>query len=456
MFSLVLQVADLLMIVASASIAQSLVYGDATAPSHIDDLFGLLALVLALLAFRLFGVYRSRDIGNAVRSTSRALCSWLAAQLAIGLISSAYPNAHLRGNWIASWTVVAAGLILMTRYSLYAALRALRSRGYGRIPVAIVAPAEEGHELATRLESKHDAAFSLELIFDTALDRDTLVADIPAVRQLESFTQLVRAHRISELWIVDARDERRCIERIVEAFRDDFVNIRIVPALKGHLLPEPAIVDCLGMPVLNVVAAPARGLRTLPKAVFDRLFALGALIALAPLMTAIAVTVKCSSPGPVFFRQYRKGMNGEVFSIYKFRTMYQGADRPGEITQASRNDTRITRIGRFLRRSSLDELPQFINVLKGDMSVVGPRPHAVEHDEYYKNLVQHYMYRYRIKPGITGWAQVNGYRGETERVEKMAARVRFDIHYIQHWTLGFDLKIIGMTLVRGFVGSNAY
>jgi putative colanic acid biosysnthesis UDP-glucose lipid carrier transferase len=136
--------------------------------------------------------------------------------------------------------------------------------------------------------------------------------------------------------------------------------------------------------------------------------------------------------------------------------MYQGADRPGTVTQASRHDARITRLGRFLRGTSLDELPQFINVLKGEMSVVGPRPHAVEHDEYYKNLVQHYMYRYRIKPGITGWAQVNGYRGETERVEKMAARVMFDIHYIQHWTLGLDLKIIGMTMVRGFVGSNAY
>ncbi|MFC0397473.1 undecaprenyl-phosphate glucose phosphotransferase [Paraburkholderia rhizosphaerae] len=456
MFSLVLQVADLLMIAVGALIALSLVYGDTAAPSHVDGLFGLLALVLALFAFHLSGVYRPRDVGNAARSTSRALGSWLAAQLAIGVISSSYPSAGPRDNWIVSWTVLAAVLMPIARYSLYAALRALRCRGYGRTPVAIVAPADDGYELATRLGSKRDAAFSLELIFDTTLEHDTRVADIPAVRQLDAFTQLVRAHRISELWIVDARDETLCVEQIVDAFRDDFVNIRIVPALNGRTLPEPAIVECLGMPVLNVVAAPERGLRALPKAVFDRLFALCALIALAPLMATIAIAVKCSSAGPVFFRQCRKGMNGEVFSIYKFRTMHQDADRPGEVTQASRNDARITRIGRFLRRSSLDELPQFINVLKGDMSVVGPRPHAVEHDEYYKNLVQHYMYRYRIKPGITGWAQVNGYRGETERVEKMAARVMFDIHYIQHWTLGFDLKIIGMTVIRGFGGSNAY
>jgi putative colanic acid biosysnthesis UDP-glucose lipid carrier transferase len=452
MVSLALKIGDLSMIVAGALMARSLVYSDTAPPSHLDDLFGL----LALLAFHLLGVYRSRNSGGAVRSTSRALFAWLAAQLAVALVSSKYPHADLRGHWIVFWTGLTAALMLMMRFMLYAVLHALRDRGYGCTPVAIVGRAEQGRDLVTRLASKRGAGFSLELILDTALERDTLVEHVPAVRQLDSFAQLVRAHRVNELWIIDARDDAASVEQVLDTFRDDFVNIRIVPALDGRALPEPAIVDCLGMPVLNVVAAPERGLRVLPKAVFDRLFALCALIGLAPLMTAIALAVKWSSPGPVFFRQSRKGMNGEVFSIYKFRTMYQGADRPGKVTQASRNDTRITRIGRFLRSTSLDELPQFINVLKGEMSVVGPRPHAVEHDEYYKNLVAHYMYRYRIKPGITGWAQVNGYRGETERVEKMAARVMFDIHYIQHWTLGFDLKIIGMTLVHGFAGSNAY
>jgi putative colanic acid biosynthesis UDP-glucose lipid carrier transferase len=456
MFSLALQIGDLSMILAGALFALSFTYGSAAA-SHLDDLFGLLAVLLALLAFHVIGVYRSSDSnGTATRSTARAICGWLAAQLVVAVVSDSYPGAAQRMNWIVCWTALSAALMLLHRYTLYAAQRALRSRGYGRTPVAIVARAEHGREIATRLAANQDAAFTPELIFDTALERDMLVKDIPTVCRLESFTQLVRAHRIGELWIVDARDEPGCVERIVDAFRDDFVNIRVVPALEGRTLPEPAIVDCLGMPVLNVVASPERGLRVLPKAIFDRLFALCALLGLAPVLAAIALAVKCSSPGPVFFRQRRKGMNGEVFSIYKFRTMHQGAERPGIVTQASRNDTRITRIGRFLRSTSLDELPQFINVLKGEMSVVGPRPHAVEHDEYYKNLVQDYMYRYRIKPGITGWAQVNGYRGETERVEKMAARVMFDIHYIQHWTMGLDLKIVWLTVLKGFVGSNAY
>ena len=194
----------------------------------------------------------------------------------------------------------------------------------------------------------------------------------------------------------------------------------------------------------------------LPKFVFDRLFALGALAALAPLMLVIAAMVKLSSPGPVFFRQKRKGIDGHQFEIYKFRSMKVHAETAGKVTQATRGDPRITAVGAFLRRTSLDELPQFINVLKGEMSVVGPRPHALEHDDIYKNLVRGYMQRYRIKPGITGWAQVNGFRGETDRVEKMRDRVRFDLHYMQNWSFTLDLKIVAMTMWKGFAGQNAY
>jgi putative colanic acid biosynthesis UDP-glucose lipid carrier transferase len=166
--------------------------------------------------------------------------------------------------------------------------------------------------------------------------------------------------------------------------------------------------------------------------------------------------VKLSSKGPVFFKQRRKGLDGNEFEIYKFRSMKVHAEVAGQVTQARRNDPRVTRVGAFLRRTSLDELPQFINVLKGEMSVVGPRPHALAHDDIYKDLVRGYMARYRIKPGITGWAQVNGFRGETDRVEKMRDRVRFDLHYMQHWSFALDLRIVAMTMWKGFAGQNAY
>jgi putative colanic acid biosysnthesis UDP-glucose lipid carrier transferase len=166
--------------------------------------------------------------------------------------------------------------------------------------------------------------------------------------------------------------------------------------------------------------------------------------------------VKLSSPGPVFFRQKRKGIDGNQFEIYKFRSMKVHAETAGKITQATRRDPRITAVGAFLRRTSLDELPQFFNVLRGDMSVVGPRPHAAEHDELYRRIVNGYIHRYWIKPGITGWAQINGFRGETDRVEKMQRRVEHDLFYLQNWSFAFDMRIVFATFVKGFVHSNAY
>ena len=175
-----------------------------------------------------------------------------------------------------------------------------------------------------------------------------------------------------------------------------------------------------------------------------------------PLCAVIAVAVKCSSRGPVLFKQERNGLGGVPIRVYKFRTMYVDQPEPEKILQARRNDPRVTPIGRFLRRTSLDELPQFFNVLQGRMSIVGPRPHALEHSEHYRHQVEDYMWRHRVKPGITGWAQVNGYRGEVDTLEKMENRVRYDLWYIDHWTLWLDLRIIAWTAVRVLKDSNAY
>jgi putative colanic acid biosynthesis UDP-glucose lipid carrier transferase len=176
---------------------------------------------------------------------------------------------------------------------------------------------------------------------------------------------------------------------------------------------------------------------------------------LAPLFITIAIAIKLSSPGPVFFTQPRLGLNGRRFDVLKFRSMKLHLEH-GKITQATKDDPRITPVGRFLRRTSLDELPQFFNVLLGDMSVVGPRPHALVHNDLYKNKLSRYMQRHRVKPGITGWAQINGYRGETDTDEKMARRIQFDLYYIQHWSFWMDLKIIVWTAFKGWTNKNAY
>jgi putative colanic acid biosynthesis UDP-glucose lipid carrier transferase len=192
------------------------------------------------------------------------------------------------------------------------------------------------------------------------------------------------------------------------------------------------------------------------KDIFDRSFATFVLVGLLPLLLLIALAVKCSSPGPVLFRQQRSGLGGNVFTIYKFRTMRLHVAAPGMVRQATRDDGRVTSLGGWLRRTSLDELPQFFNVLCGDMSVVGPRPHALEHDEIYRAVIARYSDRYQAKPGITGWAQVHGLRGETDSLEKMAARVEHDLFYLRHRSFGLDLRIIVMTMVRGLSYRTAY
>ena len=200
-----------------------------------------------------------------------------------------------------------------------------------------------------------------------------------------------------------------------------------------------------GLPVLAVCETPFYGVNGVVKRISDLVLAALILVLISPVLAAIAAAVKLSSPGPVIFRQRRYGLDGREIVVYKFRTMTVTEDGP-VVAQATRNDSRVTPLGAILRRTSLDELPQFVNVIQGRMSIVGPRPHAVAHNEMYRKLIKSYMIRHKVRPGITGWAQVNGLRGETDTVEKMRARVAYDLDYLRNWSLALDLKIIWKTI----------
>jgi Undecaprenyl-phosphate glucose phosphotransferase len=214
--------------------------------------------------------------------------------------------------------------------------------------------------------------------------------------------------------------------------------------------------EVAGMPVLNLTASPMVGFARFLKGLEDRALALLILLLVSPLMVAIAIGIKLSSPGPVLFKQKRHGWDGKPITVWKFRTMQVHQEENGKVTQATRNDSRVTKLGALLRRTSVDELPQFFNVLQGKMSIVGPRPHAIEHNEFYKDSINQYMLRHKVKPGITGWAQINGYRGEIDNLEKMEKRIEYDLFYIENWSIWFDLKIIAATLIKGFINKNAY
>jgi len=246
------------------------------------------------------------------------------------------------------------------------------------------------------------------------------------------------------------------VKEILYDLRHSTATIRFVPGIFGFRLLNHSVTEVAGMAVLDLSATPMVGLNRAVKAVEDRVLALLILVLVSPLMVFLALGVKLTSPGPVLFKQKRHGWDGNPIRVYKFRSMVVHCEEGGQVSQAQKSDARITPFGAFLRRTSLDELPQFFNVLQGRMSIVGPRPHAIAHNEQYKDQIEAYMLRHKVKPGITGWAQVNGLRGETDTLDKMKKRIEYDLYYIENWSLWFDIKIIALTLVKGFVHKNAY
>jgi putative colanic acid biosysnthesis UDP-glucose lipid carrier transferase len=242
---------------------------------------------------------------------------------------------------------------------------------------------------------------------------------------------------------------------MLTALQDTAVSIYFVPDVFGVNVIQGRMRNMDGVPIVSLLESPFVGINGLAKRVSDIVLASLILLLVSPLLVAIAIGIKLSSPGPVIFRQRRNGLDGDEIVVYKFRSMCTTDNGP-VMRQATRDDPRITPFGAFLRRTSLDELPQFINVLQGRMSIVGPRPHAVAHNDEYRPIIRSYMIRHKVKPGITGWAQVNGCRGETDVVEKMAARVEYDIAYLRTWSIGMDLRIIARTIKLVFFDRNAF
>lgn len=236
---------------------------------------------------------------------------------------------------------------------------------------------------------------------------------------------------------------------------DSTVSVHYVPDLFIFDLLSASLNNIKGIPVISIHDTPFYGVDGVMKRMFDIGFSLIALFIIAIPLLIIALCIRLTSPGPILFKQRRYGFRGEEIIVWKFRSMTVLEDSD-QVVQAKKNDPRVTKFGSFIRRTSLDELPQFFNVLQGRMSVVGPRPHAVAHNEFYRGQVKGYMLRHKVKPGITGLAQVNGYRGETDTLEKMEGRIQYDLNYIRNWSLWLDMKIVLLTVFKGFTGAKVY
>jgi Undecaprenyl-phosphate glucose phosphotransferase len=424
----------------------------------------LLGGVLLVNVLQMVGAYhpdRIRQPLSHLAATAGAVPITAAILIAVAFVTKA--SAQYSRGWALLWLALALGAVVGVRLILYLVLTHLRPTarsGWLRRQVAIVGAGAEAERFIDHLERMESQSIRVIGVYhDQFRQQRPVICGYPVRGTIVDLCELCRTVPVDKIYVamswsaeealLDALDQLQCLP----------VDIRLVmPPLGYRFLNRP--VSCLHqLPMIHVADRPLGDWGRLVKWIEDAVVATVALAVLGPVMLLIAIAIKIDSPGPVFFRQKRYGFNNQLIEVLKFRTMrHDQCDAKGS-NLTTRNDPRITRLGRFLRRSSLDELPQLINVLRGEMSIVGPRPHALEAkaaDRLYQDVVAGYAARHKVKPGLTGWAQVNGWRGPTDTEDQIIKRVEHDLWYLENWSVYCDLKIIMMTIFIGLFGKNAY
>lgn len=412
--------------------------------------------VLGVLVFSLTFPGKSL-VQETVRGSLRdVLLGWFGVASLLGVFGLAtglykiFPE-DLLLNWLWMTPVLQFGGHLLLRAVTPMVLSA---GGYPK-RVVIVGCNELGRHLASEIEAHPMQGLRLDGYFDDRVIDRLNVGNSRLVGQFSDVAEFVKANRIDIIYLALPMATQPRIVSLLDSLSDTTASVYFVPDIFVTDLIQ-ARMDAVGrVPVLAVCDTPFSGLNGMVKRASDVVLSLVILLLISPIMLIVAMLVKMSSPGPIIFKQRRYGLDGKEIMVYKFRSMTVCEDG-ANVPQARRGDARITRIGGILRRTSLDELPQFVNVLQGRMSICGPRPHAVAHNEMYRKLIKGYMVRHKVKPGITGWAQVNGYRGETETLDKMQARIDYDLEYLRNWSLKLDLYIIVRTVLLVFKDASAY
>ena len=402
-------------------------------------------------ALRQGGYFRFDQMIDAW-GTSRGVL-WRFALILLSFIAACYSlniTQLLSRGWLIGWAVTGSIGVVVARFVVARLLKKLSKAG-GLLcrRLVFVGPQERTSFIAQRAV---DTEASVEVL--RSFDIDGL--SDPSSVEFQALQSLVEDGMVDDIVVCpqEGADEHQRAALALDQLRRLPVHVSLGP--NPLWLERGGRIDSVGdVPMFVVQRRPISGWDTFSKMIEDRVIALLLLIALSPVMVGCAIAVKLTSPGPALFIQRRQGMAGDIFPILKFRSMKVMEDGD-DVKQATKDDDRITKVGAFIRKTSLDELPQLLNVLKGDMSLVGPRPHALKHDAYYSTLIKDYAARHRVKPGMTGWAQVNGFRGETTEPEMMEARLRYDLQYIENWSLWFDLRILVLTVKAVSKPENAY
>jgi putative colanic acid biosynthesis UDP-glucose lipid carrier transferase len=402
----------------------------------------VLAFFISSAVFEHIDPYRSWRNGQMVAYARDILLGWIVSVLIFALLGNiSGMTSRFDGPVLLAW-VVATPLLLLLSHLVAQRLMTPNMRDGEQRSVVIVGANNVSLKFAANIARHPHMYMQVHGYFDDrAEDRQPDGMKQPILGAMNDIASYVREHRIKMIFISQPISAQPRIRKLLDELQDTTASVYFLPDIYVFDLMQARFDNIGGMPVIAICESPFTGFNSLLKRASDIVLAALIQLALTPIMLMIALAVKITSPGPIIFRQRRYGLNGEEIIVYKFRSMTVAEDG-AKVTQATKNDQRVTRIGGFLRRSSLDELPQFINVLQGRMSIVGPRPHAVAHNEQYRKLIKGYMLRHKVKPGITGWAQVNGLRGETETLDKMEARIQYDLDYLRNWSIWLDLWII--------------
>jgi putative colanic acid biosynthesis UDP-glucose lipid carrier transferase len=413
--------------------------------------------ILSLMTFGLSYPGRNRFKDAPVRAALDITTSWLAVLGVLALIGYAtssldlFPQPVLL-SWALATPVLQWGALALGQQWL---ARQATQPGEHR-SVVVIGSGTLGAKVALSLKARTDTNSEFIGFFDDRsgdrVDPSTGARQLGSLRQAAAY---IRDHGVGEVHITLPLGSHPRMLDLLEQLQGTTASIFFVPDVTGVGVIQGRLQDMDGIPVVGLCETPFTGINQLVKRISDIVLASVILALISPVLLAVAIGVKRSGPGPIIFRQRRNGLDGKEIVVYKFRSMCT-LDDGAVVRQASKGDPRLTPFGAFIRKTSLDELPQFINVLQGHMSVVGPRPHAVAHNEQYRQIIKAYMVRHKVKPGITGWAQVNGQRGETDTTQKMQARVEYDLEYLRHWSLGLDLRIILLTIRLVFFDRHAY
>lgn len=453
-----LRVVDVLIVVGTGLGAYAMRHGVQNIQDHYLVAIAIGSLLTANY-FQIGKLYRFEGLQRFAMQFGALAASWTAVIVTLLLLAyfGKVSNEFSR-IWATYWFGAAFASLLVVRSVFSLLLHRWRLQGRLTYNVVVVGAGNVGARLVRHLDRQKSSGIRILGLFDDRKTRiPSNIGDHRVMGTVDDLLLFVRKHRVDQIVIAISWSAEARLAEMLQRLQTVAADVTLCPGAAAFELPNMGYGDVGGVPMLTVLKPPLTGWNRIAKGIEDRVVAFTILMALWPMLITIGLAIKFTSPGPILFSQRRYGFNNNEISVLKFRSMRWNpgtdSDQPD---QTIRNDPRITSIGAFLRQTSLDELPQLINVLMGDMSLVGPRPHAVAHNEEYAKTIDKYLVRHKVKPGITGWAQVNGLRGETHTPDLMRQRVQYDLDYIENWSLLFDVKILALTVFTGFVHENAY